>query len=100
MTFGSKLREIRTLKKFTQERVSKDIGISITAISQYENDCRFPNEEVLRKICQYYSVSADYLLNISSDKNYNDNVNSLTTKQKEIINSLIKIIQKANKNEN
>ncbi len=68
MSFGSRLKELRLEKKSSQKQVADSIGISITAVSQYENNSRFPNENMLRKICSYYKISSDYLLGLTDVK--------------------------------
>lgn len=68
MSFGSRLRELRNERKTSQKQVAIDMGISITAISQYENDNRFPNEEMLKRLCLYYMISSDYLLGLTDTK--------------------------------
>lgn len=68
MSFGSRLKELRNEKKFSQKQVAEDMGISITTISQYENDSRFPNEEILKRLCLYYQISSDYLLGLTDVK--------------------------------
>ena len=62
MSLGSRLKELRIEKNTSQKQVAKDLGISITNISQYESDSRFPNEDMLKRLCSYYHISSDYLL--------------------------------------
>lgn len=47
MSFGSRLKELRSERGISQKDVALNIGVAITTISQYENDSRFPNEEML-----------------------------------------------------
>lgn len=68
MSFGSRLKELRIERNSSQKEVADDIGISNTAISQYESDSRFPNEETLRRLCIYYKISSDYLLGLTDTK--------------------------------
>ena len=68
MSFGSRLKELRIERNSSQKEVADDIGISITAISQYESDSRFPNEETLKRLCMYYKISSDYLLGLTDTK--------------------------------
>lgn len=68
MSFGSRLKELRIEENSSQKEVAEDIGISVTAISQYESNCRFPNEEILRKLCLHYKISSDYLLGLTDTK--------------------------------
>ncbi len=68
MSFGSRLKELRIGKNESQKVVAKNIGLSINTISQYESDRRFPNEEMLKKLCIYYKISSDYLLGLTNVK--------------------------------
>lgn len=68
MSFGSRLKELRTENNIFQKQVAIDIGISTTTISQYESDSRFPNEEILKRLCLYYKISSDYLLGLTDTK--------------------------------
>ena len=56
MSFGSRLRELRIEKGISQKAVAADMGVSITTISQYESDSRFPNKDILRRLCIYYKI--------------------------------------------
>lgn len=68
MSFGSRLKELRIERKSSQKEVADAIGISITAISQYESNSRFPSEETLKRLCLYYQISSDYLLGLTNSK--------------------------------
>lgn len=56
------LREARKRVHETQLTVSKNIGISNTALSNYEMGYRQPDLETLRQLAAYYGVSIDALL--------------------------------------
>lgn len=62
MTLGDRLREIRESKGLTQVFVSKKLGIGNTTLSSYENNERKPDPDTLRKLADFYNVSADWLL--------------------------------------
>lgn len=105
MSFGSRLKELRNDKKVSQKQVASDIGISITTISQYENDSRFPNEEILKQLCKYYHISSDYLLGLTDAKHAplsKEEAKSkmIMSKQMNLISNLIDMIQPENKKEN
>lgn len=104
MSFGSRLKELRNDKKASQKQVASDIGISITTISQYENDSRFPNEEILKRLCKYYHISSDYLLELTDTKHAplskkEAKSKMIMSKQMDFISDLIDIIQPENKKE-
>lgn len=44
------------------KEVAKEIGISLSAYSNYEQGIREPSYDILKKICDYFEVTADYLL--------------------------------------
>ena len=57
MTIGEKLKKLRGGKK--SKDVAKAIGITISALSNYENDYRIPRDETKRKIAKYYKKSVE-----------------------------------------
>ena len=62
MTFGDKLKKLRTDRKLTQEELAKILFVSRTAVSKWESERGFPNIESLRAISEYFSVTVDELL--------------------------------------
>lgn len=61
MTFGQKLRELRSNKKMTQEELGKLLNVSKVSISGYENDTREPDKGSIKKLAEFFDVSTDYL---------------------------------------
>ncbi|MBR6109820.1 MAG: helix-turn-helix transcriptional regulator [Clostridia bacterium] len=62
------LRSLREDNDLTQEQVAKVIGTSQTMYARYE---RCANELPIRHLlalCEFYNVSADYVLNVKTDK--------------------------------
>lgn len=66
--FGDRLRELREDRDLKQRDVAKDLFISNKVLSSYERNIAFPSIDTLKKICEYYNVSADYLLQIQVKK--------------------------------
>lgn len=60
--FGDLLRDLRESRDLKQSDVAKDLFISNKVLSSYERNVAFPSLETFKKICEYYNVSADYLL--------------------------------------
>jgi len=58
----NKLKEIRKSKHMTLEQVSKKIGLTLNAISQYETGKREASYDTLIKMSKIYGISVDYLL--------------------------------------
>ena len=62
MTTGKRLRELRKKKGLNQSEIGKIIGLSYSAISSIEQDRSEITSGALKKIAQFFEVSADYLL--------------------------------------
>ncbi len=61
---AEKLKELRIEKGLSQREVSSALGMTRNAFTNYENGYREPSLENLKKICQFFDVSADYLLGL------------------------------------
>lgn len=54
-SIGEKMRELRGDK--SQSLVAKDLMISDSALSSYENDERVPRDDVKKRIAEYYDTT-------------------------------------------
>lgn len=61
-TFASTLAELRRNSGLSQRQVANDLKISQALLSHYENGAREPGLDFVCRACDYYEVSADYLL--------------------------------------
>lgn len=64
-----RLKELREQKNLTQAQLSKFLNISASTIGMYEQGRRFPDENLLKHISQYFNVSIDYLLGLTNIPN-------------------------------
>jgi transcriptional regulator with XRE-family HTH domain len=64
-TLGSLRRE----RKLSQREAATKLGVSQALLSHYENDAREPKFDFVIRACDYYGVSADYLLGRSDERN-------------------------------
>ena len=69
--FGLKLKQIRTSRGLTQQRLADKLGITKSTISAYENSSKYPSLEILYNLAIILNVSTDYLLGLSNDKDFN-----------------------------
>lgn len=60
--FSRTLALLRQERGVSQRTASKDLGISQALLSHYENGIREPGLAFVVKVCDYYHVSADYML--------------------------------------
>jgi len=61
-SFGAQLRQLRAKKNITQKELALKLGIGQTAIANYENGKRFPDEQILISIADFFRVTIDHLL--------------------------------------
>ena len=62
MEFGKLIKELRIAKGLTIQQVATAIDVNVRAYNYYEQSAREPSLETLKKICDFFDVSADYLL--------------------------------------
>ena len=60
--FSRTLGLLRQEKGISQRKAAKELGISQALLSHYENGIREPGLAFVARACDYYHVSADYLL--------------------------------------
>jgi len=61
--FSANLRILRKINKLTLEILGKTLGVSKSALSDYENNHTFPSLDVCEAICQYFGINLDDLQN-------------------------------------
>ena len=66
--FSRTLALLRQEKDISQRKAAADLGISQALLSHYENGVREPGLAFVKKACEYYHVSADYLLGRTLDR--------------------------------
>ncbi|BBM18384.1 transcriptional regulator [Enterococcus avium] len=59
--FSQTLTELRKRQKLTQAEMSKILGVARTTYSSYEQGRRKPDDEIQKKIADYFGVSLDFL---------------------------------------
>ena len=60
--FSAVMSLLRREKGLSQRAVAADLNISQALLSHYENGAREPGLAFVCKACDYYGVSADYML--------------------------------------
>lgn len=68
-SFGSRFKDLRLMRDLTQDQLVSEFNLKYgyiftkSAVSQYENDKRLPEINVLKDFADFFNVSVDYLLN-------------------------------------
>lgn len=67
--FGTTLSELRHSRDLSQRKLAGDLHISQALLSHYENGTREPGLPFVCRVCDYFGVSADFMLGRSEDEN-------------------------------
>ena len=60
--FGKRIYVLRKKRCLSVEKVAKEIGVSKSALFQWEYGKRTPNAESLARLALFFDVSADFLI--------------------------------------
>ena len=69
MTFGEKLKKLRTDNELTQDELAEKIYVTRTAISKWETDKGYPSIDSLKQLSNLFEVSIDELISDSDMEN-------------------------------
>ncbi|MBE6034447.1 helix-turn-helix domain-containing protein [Aminipila sp.] len=64
-SFGSRLKDARKLKGYTQKQLAEKVGAKHNSVSNWENDQNKPDPDTIELICGVLNISPNYLLNNS-----------------------------------
>lgn len=64
--FGEILAELRRDRRLSQKELAAVFHISTSTISSYETGAHLPNAEQIIQFAQYFDVTTDYILGVSS----------------------------------
>ncbi|AEH46155.1 helix-turn-helix domain-containing protein [Parageobacillus thermoglucosidasius] len=59
--WGRRIRAFRKLKGYTQERLAKELGISVSTLGEIERGNRLPTEELVQQIAERLNISVEEL---------------------------------------
>lgn len=62
LDIGSRIAELRKVKKWSQEDLAKKVDSSRVMIGNYERNTNTPSIDILLKIAKVFDVSIDYLV--------------------------------------
>lgn len=62
LAVGERVRNYRVSNSYTQADFAKKIDISVNFLSEIENGKKGMSQETLYKLCEYFDLSADYIL--------------------------------------
>lgn len=69
MTFGEKLKKLRTDHKLTQDELAEKIFVTRTAVSKWETDKGYPSIDSLKQLANLFQISIDELVSEADIEN-------------------------------
>ena len=69
----NKYRQLRKERNLSQANLAERLGVSQTAVSQWETDKNHPDINTIKQLADIYSVTTDYLLGVDSSRLKKDN---------------------------
>lgn len=82
--FSSALSQLRRENNLSQRQAAAELGISQALLSHYENGLREPRLDFVVKVCDYYGVSADFVLGRTEKRDAGEDVAELVRKIDEL----------------
>lgn len=65
--FETRLKELRKEKQKTQKELAETLKTTDDSIFSWEKGRSQPSIEMIRRMCKYFEVSADYLLGLEDE---------------------------------
>jgi len=84
--FAVNLGKLRREKGLSQRQAAAEFGVSQALLSHYENDSREPRLEFVIRVCDFYSVTTDYILGRTRERG--DGATRLSAKVNEVVDSI------------
>lgn len=73
-SFSNRLIALRKERNLTQAELAKQVHLQRSTLSGYETEGKEPTYETLCTLAEYFNVTTDYLLGVSSARTHNDAV--------------------------
>lgn len=89
-TLGDRLRDLRSELNLEQKELAKYLNVHKGTISNWENNKRSPDKEMLSKIASYFNVTTDYLLCRTNNRNGANEVEPAKELASNMIDGLLK----------
>ena len=84
--FAVNMGKLRREKGLSQRQAASELGISQALLSHYETDAREPKLDFVVRVCDYYSVTTDFILGRTKERG--DGASRLSADVSEIVGSL------------
>jgi len=84
--FAVNMGKLRRERGLSQRQAAAELGVSQALLSHYETDAREPKLDFIIRVCDYYSVTTDFILGRTKERG--DGASRLSAKVNDIVASL------------
>jgi len=84
--FSANLSKLRREKGLSQRQAAAEFGISQALLSHYETGAREPKLDFIIRVCDYYTVTTDFILGRTRERG--DGASRLSAQVSSILDSL------------
>lgn len=96
MIIGKNIKYFRNKQSMTQEVLSELLGVSISAVSQWESEKTTPDISIIPALCSIFNITSDTLLGIdieNKEKSIKNTLDTINTMSDNDIPNQIKILE-------
>ena len=68
MELGEKIKELRLKRRWTQEELANELGVSAQTVSKWENQIIMPDITLLPVLSELFGITIDELFNLSVEQ--------------------------------
>lgn len=61
---GERIFKLRTERQWTLTYLARQVGTNVKTIKDWENNVSLPSVHNIRKLCELFSITSDYLLDM------------------------------------
>lgn len=87
----NRIKELRKEKKLSQEKLAEELGVQKLTIWRWGHDSSAMTVRTVKKVADYFGVSASYLLNLPEPEKENNLVIDTTVLKTKILKDIEKI---------
>lgn len=93
---GEQIRKLRLAAGISQVELANKLNVSKQSISNWENNNIMPSIDMLKRICTFFSCSADFMLEMDDGTHVYIETTDLTLEQKMHIQQLVRDFEDLN----
>lgn len=91
---AEKIKILRKQNKWTQTQLSKELGITRSAVNGWEMGISIPSTQYIVELAEIFKVSTDFLLGVNTTCSIN--VSGLSDEDIAVINNLVEHLRSKN----